>query len=60
MVGRTIIELRKLSGWFDWAGRHPAVVLLGALAVAIVALQQSPGSEASELDGSGEEVPLFI
>ena len=59
-VGKTITELGKLSGWLDWAGRHPAIVLLGAVAVAFVALQQSPGAEAGELDGSREEVPLFI
>jgi hypothetical protein len=48
------------AGWLDWAGRHPGLVLLGTLVVAILALSESPEPEDSELDASGEEVPLFI
>jgi len=47
-------------GWFNWAGRHPGVELLGALVVAILALQKPPRIEDIERDTSGEEVPLFI
>jgi hypothetical protein len=35
-------------------------VLLGTLVVAILAFSESPEPEDSELDASGEEVPLFI
>jgi hypothetical protein len=47
-------------GWLDWAGRHPGLVLLGSLAVAILAYWESPPPPDTELDASGEEVPLFI
>ena len=42
-----------------WRDRT-AVVLLGALVMAILALQKSPRTEDFERDTSGEEVPLFI
>jgi len=54
------IESQRHTGWFNWAGRHPGVVLLGALVMAILALSESPGTEDIERDTSGEEVPLFI
>ncbi|MFZ0964639.1 MAG: hypothetical protein WAO35_27590 [Terriglobia bacterium] len=47
-------------GWLDWVGQHPGVVLLGALVVATLALNDSPRTEDVERDTSGEEVPLFI
>lgn len=47
-------------GWFNWIGEHPGVVLLGALVVATLALDNSPKIEYIERDTSGEEVPLFI
>jgi hypothetical protein len=47
-------------GWLKWAGRHPGLVLLGSLAVAILACCNSPEPADTELDASGEEVPLFI
>ena len=53
-------ESERHTGWFNWAGRHPGVVLLGALVMAILALSESPGPEDIERDPSGEEVPLFI
>jgi hypothetical protein len=48
------------TGWLDWAGRHPGLVLLGSLTIAILAYRNSPEPEDTELDASGEEVPLFI
>jgi hypothetical protein len=55
-------EVRSQSGmgWLDWAGRHPGLVLLGSLAVAMLASSKSPETTDTELDASGEEVPLFI
>jgi hypothetical protein len=47
-------------GWFNWIGEHPGVVLLGALVVATLALENSPEIEDIERDPTGEEVPLFI
>jgi hypothetical protein len=54
--------IRSQSGmsWLDWAGRHPGLVLLGSLAVAVLACSNSPEPTDTELDASGEEVPLFI
>jgi hypothetical protein len=60
MLGKTMTDLGKFSGWLDGAGRHSAIALLGALAVAIVAFQQTPPSTVNEHDVNGEEVPLFI
>lgn len=48
------------TGWLDWAGSHPGLLLLGSLAVAILACCNSPEPADTELDASGEEVPLFI
>jgi hypothetical protein len=57
-----VVEIRSEhgTGWLDWAGRHPGLVLLGTLVVAILAFSGSPEPADSELDASGEEVPLFI
>jgi hypothetical protein len=54
------IESERHTGWFKWAGRHPGVVLVGALVMAILALSKSPGTDETERNTSGEEVPLFI
>jgi hypothetical protein len=59
-TGQATSQLGRLSGWFNWAERHPGVVLLGALVMAILALPKSPRSEDIERDTTGEEVPLFI
>ena len=53
-------QLDPLVGWFNWAERHPGIVLLGALAVALLALRESPKSGNTEHDTRGEDVPLFI
>ncbi|HMD85552.1 MAG TPA: hypothetical protein VKO18_12735 [Terriglobia bacterium] len=58
--GEAAIQLARHAGWFNWAERHPGVVLLGALVMAILALPRSPKTEDIEDDTSGEEVPLFI
>jgi hypothetical protein len=57
---KSAIQLERHTRWFKWAERHPGVVLLSALAMAILALQKSPRTEDIESDASGEEVPLFI
>jgi len=59
-LGKAALEVGKLAGWMDWAGRHPGIVLLGALAVAILAVQDMPKAEEASFDSSDEEVPLFI
>jgi hypothetical protein len=59
-VGKAAIEIERLTGWFNWAGRHPGVVLLGALVMAILALPKSPRTGDIEPDLGDEEVPLFI
>jgi len=54
------IEPERHTGWFNWVAQHPGVVLLGALVISVLALSKSPGTEETERDTSGEEVPLFI
>jgi hypothetical protein len=58
--GEAAMQLERPTGWFNWAKRHPGVVLLGALLMAILALPKSPRIEDIELDTSVEDVPLFI
>ena len=53
-------EIERLSGWVHWVGRHPGIILLGALAMAILSLQKSHKTEGADRDSSGEDVPLFI
>ncbi len=48
------------TSWIDWAARHPGIVLLGTLVIAILAFSGEPKLEDTDLDSSGEEVPLFI
>ena len=48
------------ASWIEWLARHPGLVLLGTLAVAILAFSEPPKQEEAELDVDGEEVPLFI
>lgn len=60
VLSEPTMRMGRIAGWFEWAERHPGVVLLGALAVAILALQESPRAERCESDADGEEVPLFI
>ncbi len=57
---QTAGQLERHTGWFKWAERHPGLVLLGVLGMAILALPKSPTPEDIERDTSGEEVPLFI
>jgi hypothetical protein len=59
-AGKAASENYKLTGWFNWMGRHPGVVLLGAVVMAILTLQDSPAPEGTEGESSDEEVPLFI
>ena len=58
--GSAAIELNPLTGWFNWAEQHPGFVVLGALLVAVLALNQSLKTVAIDTDSSDEEVPLFI
>jgi hypothetical protein len=51
---------RQRHTWFGWAGRHPGVVLLGAVIMAIIAIPDPPSVHEVEDDSTGEEVPLFI
>jgi len=46
--------------WFRWAERHPGVMLMGALVVALMALRMPSKTRDTDRDISGEEVPLFI
>jgi hypothetical protein len=59
-AAKAALLLGKPIGWINWAGRHPGIVLLGALAMAILTLQKSPGTLEPEYESSDEEVPLFI
>lgn len=59
-AGEEAVRIERHTGWLEWAGRHPGVVLLGALAMAILALNDPPRTESVECDANGEEVPLFI
>jgi hypothetical protein len=59
-AGKVAAEAGKLTGWINWVGRHPGIVLLGALVMAILSVQTSPGARDSESDSDDEEVPLFI
>jgi hypothetical protein len=58
--GNVTIQHEQPAGWFNWAERHPGIVLLGCLAMAILALQESPMTDDIERNTSCEEVPLFI
>jgi hypothetical protein len=59
-TGKAVFDLCKLNGWINWVGRHPGIVLLGALVMTILTVQESPGTKDPEDDSSDEEVPLFI
>jgi hypothetical protein len=59
-VGKAAFKIGKHTGWIGWAGRHPGIVLLGALMMAILSAQQSSKASDAERDSSGEDVPLFI
>lgn len=48
------------SRWRNWARRHPGVLLLGAVAVVVLALPEPARLHDVERDPGGEEVPLFI
>ena len=58
--GEAAVRVERASSWFRWAGQHPGVVLLGALAMALLALRKPPQAAVAESDASDEEVPLFI
>ena len=49
-----------VANWLGWPARHPGIVLLGTLVVAILAFSGEPKLEDTDLDSTGEEVPLFI
>jgi len=59
-VGKPAMQPERRAGWFHWAERHPGILLLGALVMAMLALAKPPKTEDIEHDTSGEEVPLFI
>lgn len=58
--GQETIEDKQRMEWMRWAERHPGVMLMGALVVAIVALRMPSKTRDTDRDISGEEVPLFI
>jgi hypothetical protein len=47
-------------GLFEWVGRHPGVLLLGTLFVAVMVLTRETESSQADFFGSEEEVPLFV
>ena len=51
---------RGLTGWLEWAGRHPGVILLGSLVLAALLTASQPRQARREADAGAEEVPLFI
>jgi len=53
-------QTRSGHRWYDWAAQHPGVVLLGAVAVALLAVPTPPRTCDVERNPEGEEVPLFI
>lgn len=59
-IGKVAIEIDRLGGWLGWAARHPGIVLLGALAVTLLAVEESPKAEPVVCDSCEDEVPLFI
>lgn len=61
-AGNGGVETGKLIGWVDWAGRHPGIVLLGALVTVILSARMSPrGREIADEDvARDDQVPLFI
>ncbi len=57
---KSALEKGTLGGWFDWATRHPGFLLLGALAVTLLAAEKPPEAEDANTDSCDEVVPLFI
>jgi hypothetical protein len=53
-------QYQKHQGWLFWPGRHPGVVLLGTLVVAILAFRGSAPAKDVQTDSTGEDVPLFV
>ncbi len=53
-------QVEGKGGWFNWAKRHPGVILLGALVIAVLAYHKSPTTGNFERETNGQEVPLFI
>ncbi len=58
--GQVPIQLGTPTDWFNWAKRHSGILLLGALAMAILAFRKSRPANELPPDTTGEEVPLFI
>jgi hypothetical protein len=58
--GQETIEDKQRMEWMRWAERHPGIMLMGALVVALMALRMPSKIRDTDRDISGEEVPLFI
>jgi len=59
-AGSGAMGVGQPSRWRNWARRHPGVLLLGAVAVVVLALPEPARLHDVERDPGGEEVPLFI
>ena len=57
---QALCHLGTPCGWFIWAKRHPRVMLLGALALAILACRTARRANGVQTGTAGEDVPLFI
>lgn len=55
-----IAQAGPWAGWLGWVGRHPGLVLLGTLAVAILTLGRPHHAPEAAPATNGEDTPLFI
>lgn len=57
---QALVQRQDAESWLGWAGHHAGVLLLGALALSVLALPHRRSVRDVEHDITGEEVPLFI
>ena len=55
------VEAARLTGeGLNWVSRHPGIVLLGVLALALIAMPARAAFDSAGVDSGADEIPLFI